>query len=189
TDLNGWIEPFAGHEVFTGYGSWSGGALTPGTKEAPAQVGWLNASLDHFSVTLHFAPCDSVQLPLEWKTLEGGIPGLAGEPRLEASYSSCLAATGELRLVNGPSFAPVFLIAGGEPIHLPLHGGTLVPTPDLLFGPYFLDHKGAHGWPFAWSSLDLPDQAFWLQAWVVDPSAPAGVSATDALEAVFAYGG
>ena len=189
--LNGWLEPFPGHQAFVGYGAWSGGPLLGGaasSDQAPASVELLDASLDHFAITLHFAPCDPGEAPLAWKSVGGGVAGAAGQPVLEATHEACLLATGELRLLQGPPLAPTWMVLGTERADLPLAGGTLVPAPQWIAGPVLLDAHGSHAWPFAWSTFDLPDLTLWAQAWTVDPTAPGGLAASDGIEAVLGPG-
>jgi hypothetical protein len=68
-------------------------------------------------------------------------------------------------------------------VHLPLLGGTLVPSPQASL-PFVTDAAGAAAltgfvWPAPASGVQL-----FAQAWILDPTAAQGVAASNAIQGV-----
>jgi hypothetical protein len=111
-----------------------------------------------------------------WTAVGNGLAGTFGQPTLEGygplSPSSAFDLTIRGALPNG-----IGLFAMGlAPANLPLFGGLLVPTVDiLLVAP--IDAAGnwmfAGSWPAGYAST-----SFWSQGWVLDAGGPQGFAAT-----------
>lgn len=122
----------------------------------------------------------SCLLPLEgvqaFENLGLGLSGVLGKPQGTASW---LPLANALVLgwssLNGPGFGT--LVAGGSRIDLPLFGGTLVPSPDIL-----LSYGSAAGSlefsPFAVSGSYPGGVELYLQNWFVN-SASFEIAASD----------
>ena len=116
-----------------------------------------------------------------WIDLGQGLAGTSGEPRLVGE--GALKGDTEIRLTVTRA-APNAIAAGfmgGTLAALPFHGGTLVPTPEVVAWPALTDGAGflelkGH-WPVGLPS-GLP---FWFQVWLFDPTGPEGYAATNAL--------
>ena len=80
-----------------------------------------------------------------------------------------------------PPGAPAFFIVGLAQVDQPFQGGTLVPSPDALVGPFVVDAAGQleieGRWP---EGLPLYLSA-WFQAWAPDAASPSGFRATNGL--------
>jgi hypothetical protein len=76
------------------------------------------------------------------------------------------------------------LIGGLQLAGLPLHGGTLVPSPDAVW-LFVTDASGGAGlvlhWPVTFGAIELTGQHLAVQAWVADRTGPDGFSASGAL--------
>lgn len=111
---------------------------------------------------------------------EGGLPGTLGTPSLTASGT---LVPNELTCVTVQDALPssqAYVVVGFTPAGAPTLGGTLVPSPDVIVGPLPVDASGAVSFDFRWPDLP-PCTRSWWQAWVVDPGALQGFSASGAL--------
>ena len=111
--------------------------------------------------------------------LGGALAGVQGSPRAEA-----LELHGELSgLVvsqTAPS-APVILVLGLSVAQLPFKGGSMMPSPDLLVPMGSADPTGRHEVPASWPADMPPLVPLVLQYWMLDPSGPEGLTASNAL--------
>ena len=85
----------------------------------------------------------------------------------------------QVRLVNAAPNVAAYWIAGLERVDLPFSGGVLIPSPDVVRGPFFSDAGGQ----LSLSGSDLPAllRDTYTQWWMVDPFAPIGMSASNAV--------
>ncbi len=118
-----------------------------------------------------------------WTDLGDALPGSAGAPILSGGGPLLGGCAVELLLEHAAADAPVLLVVGFGALGLPLQGGVLVPTPDLLVA-LGTDGNGAlllvETWPH-----HLPGGAsLWFQAWIVDAAGPAGFTASNGLRAM-----
>ena len=123
------------------------------------------------------------------RTYPGGLPLLDLGHQLKGTSWPILIVEGSFVAGQPVSFAlsgalpsgPAFVVAGLSVLEAPFKGGTMVPHPLLIFGP----------WPVAPSGqLTLTDAAWSggpsglvlaLQFWVQDPNGPAGFAASSAV--------
>lgn len=109
-------------------------------------------------------------------------PAAAGWPLLTGSGPLSAGAAFALALAHGRPNAAVFLVVGHGAWNLPLLGGTLVPSAELVIGGLATNALGAlsfsGSWPSAAAGLQL-----WTQAWSLDPTASQGFGASNGLRA------
>jgi hypothetical protein len=74
-------------------------------------------------------------------------------------------------------------VVGFSGLFAPFKGGTLVPKPDLLLGPFPTSGAGQLVLPGTWPA-GLPGLlTFWFQAWIQDPAGPVGFAASNGVTA------
>jgi len=85
----------------------------------------------------------------------------------------------QVRLVNAAPSVAAYWIAGLERVDQPFSGGVLIPSPDVVRGPFFTDTAGQ----LTVSGSDLPAllRDVYTQWWMVDAFAPIGMSASGAV--------
>ena len=108
-----------------------------------------------------------------------GIPTLSGFGPL--TQNSAIQLTLH---VARPNVAGSALIVGFAPVNLPLFGGLLVPSPDLVLLPLPTDANG--GWSLAttWPAAVPSGVSIYFQTWLPDPLGASGYAACNALLAV-----
>jgi len=108
-----------------------------------------------------------------------GLAGVSGVPELVGSGPLVIGAAASFTLSGAKPAAIATLIVGLAAADLPLLGGTLVPSPDVMV-PVVVDASGGHAlavsWPAGLQGLHLS-----MQHWVVDPAGPFGYSASNGL--------
>jgi hypothetical protein len=105
------------------------------------------------------------------------LPVLTGVGTLESNTVT------QLTVANGYHHTLAFLIGGLTRMDAKFAGGTMVPSPDVVF-PFFLDGNGAAEMNGIWPDGIPAGEAFYLQVWMVDPAGPRNLAATNALEAI-----
>lgn len=115
-----------------------------------------------------------------WTPLPGGIAGVAGVPQLTATGGLAPGATTTFKLSAAVPGSAGAHVLGAANAGLPLFGGVLVPSPDLVV-PLATDAAGKASFAMAWP-LGLPGGLdVYVQSWVLDGAAVQGLAATDAL--------
>jgi hypothetical protein len=113
-------------------------------------------------------------------------PGLAGAggltPQLAGDGGMCTLVEEFLSLTQARVGAPVFLLLGIGQLGLPLKGGVLVPSPDLIlaFGAIPPGGDLYLGWDMP---TGLPAYSLWWQFWMKDADGIHGFSASNGLRA------
>jgi len=102
-----------------------------------------------------------------------GTPQLTGHGTLETGTPISLVMEG------GKPGAPAWLVLGAHTICAPFKGGTLVPAPDLAFGPYVVDPVGGLVLATTWPPGTLAGVSFFSQIWIKDSAAPQGYAASN----------
>jgi hypothetical protein len=106
----------------------------------------------------------------------------AGPPTLAHAGDPQAGQMVTIALANALPSAPGFLVVGLELVDLPIAGGVLAPSPDLII-PIVAGPTGSLQLSALWPA-GLPTwTSVWMQAWMHDPAGPAGFTATDALAA------
>ena len=130
-----------------------------------------------------FAIFSGIQIEQIWKSVGSGISGSAGVPTLQALGTLEPTTTVQVRAIDTAPSAPAWLVFGASQLGLPLFGGTLVPSPDLVV-PLTSSASGqvlfSQGWPAA---VPAGLSTFW-QCWILDGGAVQGVAATGGLTAI-----
>ncbi|HEX5011206.1 MAG TPA: hypothetical protein VFY71_12485 [Planctomycetota bacterium] len=119
-----------------------------------------------------------------WKDVGGGLAGMAGVPGLTGSGLLLGGDAVTLSLAGARPNAGTFLFVGFSPLFAPFKGGTLVPHPDVLLGPFSTDATGHLVLPGVWPA-GVPEMlTLWFQEWIQDPAGPAGFAASNGLTAL-----
>ena len=109
---------------------------------------------------------------------EDGRPVLTGAGALEAGGAFTLSLTA------APPGSPAVLLVALESAPTPFRGGTLVARTFLDALPLATDASGALELPYTWPAGLRAGTSVYLQCAVKDPTAPHGVSLSNALEGV-----
>ncbi len=116
-----------------------------------------------------------------WRNLRSALGGALGAPTLQSATPVVGGQSVQLDLANAAAAAAGVHVLGLQRVDQPLLGGLLVPRPDLLT-PFATDPLGA-------SSLTLPIPvgvptgiSLFAQSWILDPTGPSGVTASNALQ-------
>lgn len=118
-----------------------------------------------------------------WKDLGNALAGSHGKPTLCGSGSLQPNTNVSLLLEYARPNSIAFLFIGTNAVNLPLLGGTLVPSPDLTFGPLALPQNGILALPGIWPAGIPSGVAIHFQSWIADAEGPQGVSASNGLRA------
>lgn len=121
--------------------------------------------------------------PSVWKDLGKGLAGSHGKPTLSGSGSLQPATVVTLLLEYARPNSFGFFFLGASAANLPLLGGTLVPAPDLVFGPIPITPTGILALPGIWPAGIPSGATIHFQTWIADATAPAGASASNGLRA------
>jgi hypothetical protein len=116
-----------------------------------------------------------------WTRHGPGLRGVAGTPILTGQGTLLAGGTIELQLSCARPFASVVLVLGLSEAGLPLKGGVLVPSPDLLVGGLLTDAGGALLLSAPWPAGVPRGSLLVLQEWLTDAAAVAGVAASNGL--------
>lgn len=119
--------------------------------------------------------------PTSWWDVGSAAPSASHAPALRALGGFASGTPTRFELVAAPPSAPGALVLGASALHLPLLGGTLVPSPDFL-RPFFCDAQGRAAIAQTWPGLP-PGLEGYAQAWVLDASGSQGFAATNAVAA------
>ncbi|HTE05909.1 MAG TPA: FG-GAP repeat protein, partial [Planctomycetota bacterium] len=176
-----------------GSDSWSGEAVwAPADISASAQYGAALA-MDS-GLVLVGAPSDAVGTsavqgsaclaktqPPDWNWIGHSLAGTQGAPDLVGSGSLETGSGIGLSIDDARGAAPVILCISAVQITLPFKGGVMVPAPDILLAGLPTDVWGALQLSGAWPGGVPSGLPIIWQAWVPDPSAGQGFSATNAI--------
>jgi len=181
-DLDGPVAPTPGLGFWSAFASWSNQTLGTGPGGTPTIVP-ADAQFTELKLTLTLAACPNGDPDAPWTDVGGALAGSAGTPQLAGQGSLCPLEPGALLVSEGAPGAPAVIVLGASELALPVLGGVLVPQPDALLGGLVLDGSGAATFPFTWPGDAVAGTELWLQAWIVDAGAPAGLAASNGLRA------
>jgi arylsulfatase A-like enzyme len=122
-----------------------------------------------------------VPTPAEWNEAGYGVFGVTGVPRLSGAGELLPGGIVTLSLSNAAPLAATTLFLGGTWIAKAFKGGVLGPSPDITLSGLVTDDIGGLALSGHWPDGVPPGFAFYLQAWLADPTAILGVSATNDL--------
>ncbi len=117
---------------------------------------------------------------LPWKVMAGGKAGGADIPNLAGDGGLTPGSQARLSIRGAAPTATTLLFAGFTTIDAPALGGTFVPSPDIVVA-LATDASGGIDLPFIWPNAP-PGIDLYLQAWITDPGALFGWSATNAIQ-------
>lgn len=120
--------------------------------------------------------------PGAWTGLRHGLAGAAGVPTLGGAGTLAGAQPITLTLGGAAPSSAAALVIGLSQLDLPFFGGTFVPAPDFAF-PLAVDAKGSAEFTALVPPGIPPATSLFFQAWILDPTGPAGLTASDALKA------
>jgi hypothetical protein len=153
---------------------------------ASVQQGWFvtaTATSTASAATSEFSACAAVTgSALQWAGLGQGLAGTRGVPRLTGSGSLTAPSTITWSLAGARISTPALFVIGFHQIQLPILGGMLVPSPDILVA-VATDGAGAASVRVQLAQSLPPRQEISVQVWVLDPAGPAGWAASNAIAA------
>ena len=103
-----------------------------------------------------------------------GLPTLTGQGLLHGSMPV------KLSVGNAAAQQPATLVLGLAALNSPFKGGVLVPRPDVLVS-LVIGGGGTLELSAPWPAHMPSGLQCWMQLWIVDPTAPLGLSATNGL--------
>jgi hypothetical protein len=118
-----------------------------------------------------------------WTDLGNGLGGTSGIPILTGNGSLLPNQPLNLNLFSARNNSLSLLIVGYNTLYIPWKGGTLVPS----INSTFTLPTGSLGWVFLagdWPGNIPQGTEVFFQCWTIDPAAPQGMSASNALRAV-----
>lgn len=122
--------------------------------------------------------------PSPWERLTGGgIKGSDGTPLLDGSGTLEDDSALRLTLSRARASTSMTLVLGLERLGAPFKGGVLEPDPLLLLG-FPTDAFGYVVIDTVWPAGIPSGFATWMQAWLPDPAAVKGFSASEGLKAI-----
>ena len=116
-----------------------------------------------------------------WTKLGGALGGSGGQPKLAATGTLIPDSTFVLHLSEAPPAALAWLVIGLRTVSIPFKGGVLVPSPDIVIGPWTSDSRGTLRVALPWPARGAPAVAV-HQFWIQDAGGPFGCSASNALQ-------
>lgn len=118
-----------------------------------------------------------------WGNLGQALAGVGGTPQLVGSGTLTNGSTLTWSLTQAKPLAPAWMVLGFQTLGLPVFGGTLVPSPDILLP---LSTNGAGALTMALTVPQALPTGFELvvQTWILDPAGPAGFAASNAIAAI-----
>ncbi len=113
-----------------------------------------------------------------WTWLGQGLAGQAGTPVLQPQSSLVGGQPITLEVRHAAPSAATALVAGLTSVGLPLKGGVLVPSPDVLIIGLSTDGAGELLLASTWPSGVPAGFDVSLQAWIADATGPVGFTAS-----------
>jgi hypothetical protein len=169
---------FGRYHVFVPPGSYSASFTAPGYEPfvAPVSVSaGVSTVLDVALVPI--GPTGS------WADLGAALAGTSGLPVLVGSGDLTPFSITTLSLGNALPGSSAWLVLGFVDASAAFKGGTLVPSPDVLIGPFPIDAGGLLEISAPWPNGVPGALVTYLQEWIVDPAGPLGFAASNALSA------
>jgi hypothetical protein len=118
-----------------------------------------------------------------WTDLGFGLAGSQGVPKLVGSGSLLPGSGVSLLLTDAHVSIDDWLVIGLVAAYAPFKGGTLVPDPVLII-PMVTDAFGTSQIGGVWPAGLPSGLTVYLQCWILDPVAPKGLAASNALLAL-----
>jgi len=119
-----------------------------------------------------------------WASIGGGTPGALGQPRAQGTGQASPGQPTGVDVTRAAPSAPATVVLGLSLLDLPFKGGRLVPNPDVLLDGVVTDGGGQLSLAGAWPAGVPSGAELWLQVWIADGAAAAGLAATGGLRLV-----
>jgi hypothetical protein len=103
--------------------------------------------------------------PGVWQDLQKSLAGSKGFSSLQGVGSLQASSAVHLLVKHVPPAAPLFLVLGLRAANLPLHGGVLVPAPELVLTGLLADAEGAATLSAHWPAGVPAGTTLFVQAW------------------------
>jgi hypothetical protein len=114
-----------------------------------------------------------------WNDTGFALAGAVGSPWLMTFGPLTAGSTVELSLSGALPGAPAVLVLGLSELYAPFKGGTLVPHPDFVLGPFVVQPDGGLALSGHWP-LGVPsDVLIGVQWWIVDAGGPKGLASSN----------
>lgn len=117
---------------------------------------------------------------LDWSDLGQALAGQAGLPQLKGAGQLAAGSPVTWSLLKARANAPAWFVVGASPLLLPIAGGVLVPSPDVLF-PVTTTAGGTARLNLALQQTPAAGLQIRVQAWILDPAGIQGWAASNAL--------
>lgn len=124
---------------------------------------------------------DTVSLD-PWVNLGSGLAGVSGVPLLTTSGTLLPNTSYAFGVTNARPIAPIFWVMGTSAINAPFKGGVLVPSPDLILGPFTTSFGGLLAITGTFPAGVPSAFSFFSQFWIKDAAAFAGFAATNGVQ-------
>lgn len=118
-----------------------------------------------------------------WHDLGHGLAGAGGIPHMFGQGTLTVGNPLSITVTGASPAASTVLVVGVSAVNVPMLGGLLVPSPDLLISGLVADATGTFVLATTWPAGITPGTVFYLQAGVADAGAPMGFAATNAVKA------
>ena len=116
-----------------------------------------------------------------WNDLGLGLAGTHGTPKLIGGGSLKDGAVTTFDVLNGTPSAAAFAFFGVSQANLPLLGGVLVPTPDVVAAGLVTTPGGKLSLAVTVPPGVPPGTPIFAQLWFADPQGPLGAAATNGI--------
>ena len=120
---------------------------------------------------------------LPWTNLFNGLAGTGGlMPKLLGEGALTAGAPTTLTLTDARASSNAWAVLGFTELSAPFKSGVLVPTPDLLLGPFTTSGTGELVLGAPWPAGLPSGFGTWWQHWIQDPVAPKGFAASNGVK-------
>ncbi len=120
----------------------------------------------------------------QWVDLEFPLDGVAGDPTLGATGNLITAQFVSLDIANAAPNATTAMIVGATSVFVPLKGGILVPTPNVILDGFSTNALGELQLGGPMPAGIQGDVELFFQAWIVDPAGFKGFASTNGVSVV-----
>ena len=125
----------------------------------------------------------ALEYPSAWVDQGSALAGTSGDPDLFMTGDLSPLSSNTATLSNAAPSALAVVIGGFSFAGVPLEGGTLVPTPDVILF-FNTNAAGTLALPFTWPD-NLPSEfETWYQIWVQDAGGPLGYAASNGIKGI-----
>ncbi len=163
-----------------GFGFFSATGVTLGTLSVNLGFPFGTQNVQITSIRI----AGSLTIHATWFNEGFALAGELGDPLLTGAGTLVGAEVMSLDLTSARPSASAFLLLGFTAINAPLKGGILVPSADIILGPFPTDVNGDLLLGSTWPSGLPSDLALHYQYWIPDAAGVKGFAASNALRSV-----